>query len=758
MTCTKEEIERKRLAALEKRQNKLSKNPAGKPFVSERSNFGPVRSTSENRANIGFHPYANRGNIHTAENVLTTFTKSLTVTCNRNQNNLSPTTDKLSGQFIEQPNSDSHKALNPNTIRLGPTPSQSQGVSVKVYLISEHRFEVSISEFCIPLINIFKTIPSGTFDTGSKLWSFCIDDYQSFISKVASLEPQVTIASLPSFVLKILKYPILDPDNVDLTPIEETVRNKLMPFQEDGVRFAIARQGRCLIADEMGLGKTFQALAIASYYRPNWPLLIITTSSMRETWQSKIHELLPSVPMSNIALLASGKDSQLVADKQTEVVISSYKIASTHKELLQKKKFGVVIVDESHYLKSYKAQCTSALMSIGSKCARVILLSGTPALSRPSELYTQLALIEPSVFNSYNTYIQFGVRYCDGKQTSFGWDMSGTSHLPELQAILRKRFLIRRSKIEVLTDLGEITRESVYLDQNLLNYAEVDEKCLSQMAETYKKSTSTAKHAALITYFSKTAAVKIPAVCKYIKQTLKEYDGKFLVFAHHRNMIEAICNTLMETHTEFICIVGSTPANMRAELVSRFQVSRGVRAAVLSVTAAGAGLSLTAAALVLFAELHWNPGVLTQAEARAHRLGGGAVVARYLLARACADDAVWPMLCGKLHVLNDVGLTGETFEDTTVKHQESKSNITNYLSPKPTKNKNDFIPGTNIRKSAVNIKTEPVTPTNSQTGSKTNTQNKETKSTDSETFDEIDEFILNYDEDDDLLAGIDMDI
>lgn len=45
--------------------------------------------------------------------------------------------------------------------------------------------------------------------------------------------------------------------------------------------FGIDKQGRCLIADEMGLGKTFQALAIASYYRHDWPLLIVTTASMK---------------------------------------------------------------------------------------------------------------------------------------------------------------------------------------------------------------------------------------------------------------------------------------------------------------------------------------------------------------------------------------------------------------------------------------------------------------------------------------------
>lgn len=45
--------------------------------------------------------------------------------------------------------------------------------------------------------------------------------------------------------------------------------------------FGISKNGRCLIADDMGLGKTFQALAIANYYKEEWPLLIVTTASMR---------------------------------------------------------------------------------------------------------------------------------------------------------------------------------------------------------------------------------------------------------------------------------------------------------------------------------------------------------------------------------------------------------------------------------------------------------------------------------------------
>lgn len=48
--------------------------------------------------------------------------------------------------------------------------------------------------------------------------------------------------------------------------------------------FAISKDGRVLIADDMGLGKTIEALAIASYYRDEWPLLIITPANVRHGW------------------------------------------------------------------------------------------------------------------------------------------------------------------------------------------------------------------------------------------------------------------------------------------------------------------------------------------------------------------------------------------------------------------------------------------------------------------------------------------
>lgn len=60
--------------------------------------------------------------------------------------------------------------------------------------------------------------------------------------------------------------------------------------------FAVSKQGRLLLADDMGLGKTVQAICIAAYYRDEWPLLVVTPSSVRFTWAEVIKEPPPHAP------------------------------------------------------------------------------------------------------------------------------------------------------------------------------------------------------------------------------------------------------------------------------------------------------------------------------------------------------------------------------------------------------------------------------------------------------------------------------
>lgn len=154
--------------------------------------------------------------------------------------------------------------------------------------------------------------------------------------------------------------------------------------------------GRIMICDEMGLGKTYQALAVADYFRDDWPLLVCTTASTRDSWAKHVVELLPKVPIHYLQVL--NNNQQYVAEAQ--VLITSYNMMERHMDKLLQRKYGFIIFDESHTLKNGKAKCTAVAKRLTDQAKRVILLSGTPALSRPLELFTQLQMVD-SKFMSF---------------------------------------------------------------------------------------------------------------------------------------------------------------------------------------------------------------------------------------------------------------------------------------------------------------------------------------------------------------------
>lgn len=159
--------------------------------------------------------------------------------------------------------------------------------------------------------------------------------------------------------------------------------------------FAIAQQGRVMICDEMGLGKTYQALAVADYFKDDWPLLVCTTASTRDAWAMHITELLPSVSVHCIQVLTNNQ----VYLTDAKILITSYNMMERYMDKLLQRKFGFVIYDESHTLKNGKAKCTAVAKRLADQARRVILLSGTPALSRPLELFTQLQLVDSRFMN-----------------------------------------------------------------------------------------------------------------------------------------------------------------------------------------------------------------------------------------------------------------------------------------------------------------------------------------------------------------------
>ncbi|KAK3751990.1 hypothetical protein QZH41_010969 [Actinostola sp. cb2023] len=409
-------------------------------------------------------------------------------------------------------------------------------------------------------------------------------------------------------------------ESLDFLP--EILRDSLLDFQKNGIQFAIRNQGRCLVGDEMGLGKTLQALGISYYYKHEWPLLIVVPSSMKYPWIEEIEKWITDLEPGDINLIRSGTDVSNIPTSKINIL--GYGLCGDRRSskllvnALRDQAFKVVILDESHYLKNRNAGRTKLLHPIAQSAKRIILLTGTPSLARPEELYVQLDIVRPGMFGSFST---FATRYCEAHYEFIGkfrkWNTRGACNLDELHKRLHNDIMIRRLKKNVLTQLPPKRRQKITFDVPDSNYKQAG------------------------------------SIQQYISDLLDGMDNKFLVFCRHKHVITAVIELLTKKNTRYICIDGSVPAAVRGSLVNQFQTNSLVRVAVLAIEAASFGLTLTAADHVVFAELHYTPGIMMQAEDRAHRIGQvNAVNVHYLVGRGTLDEVLWGMLRRKvLHLI-----------------------------------------------------------------------------------------------------------
>ncbi|XP_041118108.1 DNA annealing helicase and endonuclease ZRANB3 [Polyodon spathula] len=446
-----------------------------------------------------------------------------------------------------------------------------------------------------------------------------------------------------------------------LLVLPEKLCQRLMPFQKEGVKFAISRNGRCMIADEMGLGKTIQAISVAYYYKQEWPLLIVVPSSLKYPWIEEIEKWIPELNPDDVNLIDNKTDIGRIST--SKVTVLGYGLltsdAKTLVDALHKQKFQVIVVDESHYLKSRTAARSKILVPIVQKAARAILLTGTPALGRPEELFMQIDALYPRRFG---TWADYSKKHCNAHVRFFGqrrqWDSRGASNLDELHQRLSK-IMIRRMKDQVLTQLPPKIRQRIPFD-----LPKESAKEASASFEEWEKLMRALDSGAagtdnpfvevmglIVRMYKQTAIAKAGAVKDYIKMMLENEKLKFLVFAHHLTMLQACTEAVIEAKVRYIRIDGSVPSSERIHLVHQFQNDPDTRVAVLSIQAAGQGLTFTAATHVVFAELYWSPGHMKQAEDRAHRIGQcSSVHIHYLIAKGTFDTVMWGMLNRKANV------------------------------------------------------------------------------------------------------------
>ncbi|EOY09747.1 Chromatin remodeling factor18 isoform 1 [Theobroma cacao] len=540
------------------------------------------------------------------------------------------------------------------------------------------------------LVDAFRKIPKAAWNAQERLWMLPLSSLSSAEKVLCEVSGfKVEVENLHPLVQRAIAAASALPDlRVWYDRIPSYIESKLLPFQRDGVRFVLQHGGRALLADEMGLGKTLQAIAVAACIRDSWPVLVLAPSSLRLHWASMIQQWL-NIPPSDIVVIFSqvGGSNKggftILSSKCKDGIhldglfnIISYDLVPKLENVLMASEFKVVIADESHFLKNAQAKRTTTSLPIIKKAQYAMLLTGTPALSRPIELFKQLEALYPDV---YRKIYEYGDRYCKGG--IFG-TYQGASNHEELHNLMKATVMIRRLKKDVLCQLPMKRRQQVFLELTEKDMKKISSlfqelnlvkgKIKARRSEEEVHSLKLIEKNLINKIYTDSAEAKIPAVLDYL-ETVIEAGCKFLIFAHHQPMIEAIHQFLLKKKVGCIRIDGATPASSRQALVNDFQEKDAIRAAVLSIKAGGVGLTLTAASTVIFAELSWTPGDLIQAEDRAHRIGqASSVNIYYLLANDTVDDIIWDVVQNKLETLGQM-LDGHenTLEVSTSQQQRS---------------------------------------------------------------------------------------
>jgi SNF2 family DNA or RNA helicase len=405
---------------------------------------------------------------------------------------------------------------------------------------------------------------------------------------------------------------------------------------------------RFILADDMGLGKTTSTI-IAALETGAKKILIVCPASLKINWQREIENY-----SDRTVFIAEGKKFSTESD----FVIVNYDILKNFHDpkekdnsLLNQSNFDLVVLDEAHMISNAQAQRTRIINHFVKQIKRVWLLTGTPMTSRPMNYYNLLNIIESPVAQNWMAY---AIRYCQGYQFTAGkrkvWNVSGASNLEELRDRTAKQIL-RRLKENVL-DLPDKIISPVYLRLQSKEYEEL----MGEYYDWYDKNTD--ESSSLTVQFSKLMKVRKVIANEKVKQTIEfvenilEQGKKVIIFTNFTDTLQSIFQHFSK---KAVYLDGSCSNAQRQQAVDLFQTDEKIQVFVGNLKAAGVGLTLTAAEVVIMNDLSFVPAEHAQAEDRAYRYGQKSnVLVYYPLFDNSIEGAIYDILNNKKRIINTV--------------------------------------------------------------------------------------------------------
>lgn len=520
------------------------------------------------------------------------------------------------------------------------------------------------------------------------------------------------LSDIPDPAVAQLSLSLDSPAQVELPPLADVT---LRPYQMAGFYWmrALFEQGLGgILADDMGLGKTLQTIALlASLYPETGKYLPGANSSSSQSATGVVHQLdlfadpppLPEIktspasakgdesrhPCSLVVLPASlvhnwmnelhrfapwlrvhlhvgtARTSGTSIFRHSDVVLTTYGTLRNDIDWFSRFTFGLVILDESQNIKNPDSKAAQAVFSL--QALHRLVLTGTPIQNSLTDIWSQFHFLNPGMLGSFPHF-----------QKHYASPLSKNPHdeAGEKLKHIIKPFILRRTKIEVATELPALTETIVYCtmtDEQQSLYETEKSKIRNSLLEKFETDgggnssvlvlrslmmlRQLANHPRMLDAGSEAGSGKFAEVTESLETLLAE-NHKVLIFSsfvRHLKLLEEFCKG---AGFSYAMLTGST--THREKVINAFKKEKDTRLFLISLKAGGVGLNLTEADYVFILDPWWNPAAEMQALNRAHRIGQDKNVFVYRFITKDTVEEKIVMLQQRKKELADLFVTSDT--------------------------------------------------------------------------------------------------
>jgi ERCC4-related helicase len=433
---------------------------------------------------------------------------------------------------------------------------------------------------------------------------------------------------------------------------------EVLPYQLDGIAFA-AGAGRAILADDMGLGKTLQGIGVAELLAREAAIrkvLVVCPASVKSQWRS---EILRFSERNCQIVLGSAEERSAQYENECFFTICNYEQVLRDILAIERAKWDLIVLDEGQRIKNWEAKTTQTVKSLRSPFA--LVLSGTPLENRLDDLFSVVEFIDARwlgpAFRFFNRH-----RVTDEKGKVLGY-----KDLNVLRQML-KPVLLRRTRSSVMKDLPPRTTEIVRIaptdEQACIEVEQmkivsaivrkpyISEMDLLRLQKALLMARMNADSTLLVDKHPPGFSTKLERLQELLEELAAEEERKIVLFSEWMTMLGLIERQIRRLRLDYVRLDGSVPQRKRQQLVHQFQRDPACRV-FLTTNAGSTGLNLQAADTVINVDLPWNPAVLEQRIARAHRMGQKKPVQVYLLV---TEGTIEEKLLGTLSAKHDLAL------------------------------------------------------------------------------------------------------